>query len=106
MPRKAQDLFESLKTKAATFGRELTEKAFILLYAFQDERTPAWARATILAALAYLIMPLDACPDPIPVAGLADDLTALLGAVATISGIIEPDHIRRARATSREIFGV
>ena len=100
-----QDVFRFLKRKAAFLGRELTEKALILLFAFQDERTPAWARAAILAALAYLLMPLDACPDPIPIAGLADDMAALIGAAAAIAGNIAPEHIQRARATSSEIFG-
>jgi uncharacterized membrane protein YkvA (DUF1232 family) len=100
-----QTTLDNILAGARFFGRELTERALTLVYAFLDERTPAWARATILAALAYLLSPIDACPDPIPVAGLADDLAALLGAIATIGGAITSDHIARARQTAADLFG-
>ena len=43
---------------------------------------PAPAKLTVLAALTYLLVPLDLIPDFIPAAGFSDDLvavTALLG---------------------------
>lgn len=100
-----QRTLETILASARSFGRGLTEHALVLVYALLDERTPVWARTIILGALAYLLNPFDACPDPIPVAGLADDLTALLGAVATLTGVISPEHFQRARQTASEIFG-
>jgi uncharacterized membrane protein YkvA (DUF1232 family) len=100
-----QHILDSILASARSFGRGLTEHALVLVYALLDERTPSWARAIILGALAYLLNPLDACPDPIPVAGLADDLAALLGAIATLTGVISPEHFQRARQTASEIFG-
>jgi uncharacterized membrane protein YkvA (DUF1232 family) len=47
-----------------------------------DGSTPHQARLTVLAALTYLVLPLDLIPDFIPAAGFSDDmvaLTALLG---------------------------
>ena len=47
-----------------------------------DPQTPAPAKLTVLAALTYLLVPLDLIPDFIPAAGFSDDLvavTALLG---------------------------
>ena len=35
-----------------------------------------------LAALVYILIPVDLSPDPVPVIGLIDDLVALLLAVA------------------------
>ena len=35
-------------------------------------------KAIIIGALGYLISPLDAVPDAIPIAGLSDDLGVLL----------------------------
>jgi uncharacterized membrane protein YkvA (DUF1232 family) len=100
-----EQMFDAISRHAAFFGREIIEKALILIFAFQDERTPPWARAIIVASLAYLLLPLDACPDFLPIAGLSDDIAALLGAATAISGTIRPEHIQRARATSRAIFG-
>ncbi len=98
-------IVQSVTNSARFLGRELTEKALVLIYALCDERTPVWARTVIFGALAYLLNPLDACPDPIPVVGLADDMAALLGAIATITGVISPEHFARARETASGIFG-
>ena len=100
-----QSLIQSITNSARFLGRELTEKALVLIYTFCDDRTPVWARTVILGALAYLLSPIDACPDPIPVAGLADDMATLLGALATLAGVISPEHVARARETASSIFG-
>lgn len=47
---------------------------------------PSWDVACLLAAaLLYLLCPLDAVPDAIPVAGWADDLAVLLYALRVVS---------------------
>jgi len=105
VPMNIDSIIQSVTNSARFLGRELTEKALVLIYALCDERTPAWARTVIFGALAYLLNPLDACPDPIPFVGLADDMAALLGAIATITGVISPEHFARARETASGIFG-
>lgn len=46
----------------------------------------AWkSKATALGALLYLISPLDAIPDPIPVFGLMDDVGVIMAAVANLA---------------------
>ena len=99
-----QSVIQSVINSARFLGRELTEKALVLIYTFCDDRTPIWARTVILGALAYLLSPIDACPDPIPVVGLADDMATLLGALATLAGVISPEHVARARETATSIF--
>ena len=99
-----QSVIQSVINSARFLGRELTEKALVLIYTFCDDRTPVWARTVILGALAYLLSPIDACPDPIPVVGLADDMATLLGALATLAGVISPEHVARARETATSIF--
>ena len=44
----------------------------------RDPRTPIGLKGLLLAALAYLAMPVDLVPDAIPIIGQADDLTVLL----------------------------
>jgi uncharacterized membrane protein YkvA (DUF1232 family) len=44
----------------------------------RDPRTPIGLKGMLLAALAYVALPMDLVPDAIPIAGQADDLTVLL----------------------------
>lgn len=63
-------------------GRGLARPAVECLELLLDGDTPPQVRLTMLAALTYLLVPLDLIPDFIPAAGFSDDLvalTALLG---------------------------
>ncbi|MCP9883236.1 DUF1232 domain-containing protein [Cyanobium sp. Alchichica 3B3-8F6] len=63
-------------------GRTLARPALECLELLLDPQTPASAKLTVLAALTYLLVPLDLIPDFIPAVGFSDDLvalTALLG---------------------------
>lgn len=44
----------------------------------RDPRTPIGLKGMLVAALAYVVMPVDLIPDVIPIIGQADDLTVLL----------------------------
>ena len=63
-------------------GRTIARPALECLELLLDNGTPAQVRMTVLAALTYLLVPVDLIPDFIPAAGFSDDLvaiTALLG---------------------------
>ena len=63
-------------------GRTLARPALECLELLLDPQTPAPAKLTVLAALTYLLVPLDLIPDFIPAARFRDDVvgvTALLG---------------------------
>ncbi len=64
-----------------------------------------WARTTIYGALAYLISPIDAIPDFVPVVGFSDDLAAMAAAIAVVTAYITPEVIRRAKQKMAELFG-
>ena len=67
-------------------GRTLARPALECLELLLDANTPPQVRVTMLAALTYLLMPMDLIPDFIPAAGFSDDLvalTALLGLCTT-----------------------
>lgn len=66
--------------------------------AFVDPNTPAWAKAIIGAALAYVLCPLDAIPDMIPIVGFADDIAVVGGVLAGAAKcFITDDHRNQAR---------
>lgn len=77
--------WEKLVQFARTAGREVIEKALWLYYAAQSPQTPVWAKTVIYGTLGYFIFPLDAIPDPTPIAGYTDDLGVLAAAVAAVS---------------------
>mgnify|MGYP006272279005 CR=1 FL=1 len=58
-------------------GRTLARPALECLELLIDPATPMPVRATMLAALTYLLVPMDLVPDFIPAAGFSDDLVAL-----------------------------
>lgn len=57
----------------------------------------AWkSKAVAIAALLYLISPLDAIPDVIPFAGLADDVAVIIAVVSTLAIELEKYVTRQA----------
>ena len=82
---------------AKAAGREVLETALKLYYSARDEDTPAWAKTTIIGALGYFILPLDAIPDIIAITGYTDDLSVLGLAVASVARHIKPEHKEKAK---------
>ncbi|MBI5272275.1 MAG: DUF1232 domain-containing protein [Burkholderiales bacterium] len=86
-------------------GRETLEKALWLYFAWQRPETPARAKAIIAGALAYLVMPVDAIPDVVPVVGYSDDLMVLMGALAQVAFYINDDVRAQAAQKVEDWFG-
>ena len=100
-----QDFWSKVSRFAKTAGREVIEKCLWLYYAAQAPGTPAWAKSVIYGALAYFVLPLDAIPDVIPVAGFTDDLGALVAAVGAVAMFIDDDVRERAALKLQDWFG-
>jgi len=100
-----KSFWEKIKGFAVKAGKEVIEKALVLYYCLQDPHTPGWARAVILGALGYFIVPLDAVPDLTPITGFVDDLGALAAALAIVALHIKPEHREKARHKMTEWFG-
>ncbi|MEH0070532.1 YkvA family protein [Pannonibacter sp. Pt2-lr] len=62
-----------------------------------DPATPRKVRATLLAALAYFVLPLDVVPDFILGIGFGDDATVLMGAIAMVRAHMRPEHSQAAK---------
>lgn len=100
-----ENFWKKVKKYAKVAGSEVIDKALRLYYAMMDKDTPAWAKSIIVGALAYFILPLDAIPDLIPVAGYADDLGAIAAALAMVSVHIKEEHIAAAKEKVEQWFG-
>lgn len=90
---------------AKTAGAGVLRPAFLLYYVMQRPDTPKWAKAVVIGALAYFIMPLDAIPDVIPVAGFTDDLGVMGGAIGTLAAFIDTAVKERADAKLKGLLG-
>ena len=100
-----QSFWNKLKHYAKSAGKEVVEKALLLYYAAQEEKAPAWAKATIAAALGYFIVPLDAIADLTPAVGYADDLGVLALAIAAVATYINDDVRKKAATRMTAWFG-
>jgi uncharacterized membrane protein YkvA (DUF1232 family) len=97
--------WSKLRTNSADAGRDVIEKALWLYYALENPATPVRAKATIIAALGYFVLLIDAIPDFTPVVGYADDLGVIAAAVATVAMNINADVKAKARAKLKDWFG-
>jgi uncharacterized membrane protein YkvA (DUF1232 family) len=66
-------------------------------YCAFDANTPLKVKGTLIAALAYFILPLDVIPDVILGLGFTDDLAVLMTAMTLIRSHITQVHRDRAR---------
>jgi uncharacterized membrane protein YkvA (DUF1232 family) len=78
-------------------GRAIAQPALECLELLLDGSTPPQVRLTMLAALTYLLLPLDLIPDFLPVAGFSDDLVALTALLGLTGRHLTPDIRARAR---------
>lgn len=65
-------------------------------YCATDPATPLAARATLIGAVAYFVIPLDAIPDVFAFVGLSDDAAVLAAAIAVAGTHILPVHRQKA----------
>lgn len=74
-------------------GRLVARPALECLELLLDPDTPAPVKLTVMAALTYLLVPLDLVPDFIPAAGFSDDLVAIT-TLLTLCGRHRTEAIR------------
>jgi uncharacterized membrane protein YkvA (DUF1232 family) len=66
-------------------------------YCAFDRNTPLQVKATLVAAIAYFVLPTDAIPDVMPVLGFTDDAAVLAAAINLVAAYILPVHRDAAR---------
>ena len=97
--------WQKVKDFAGKIGRGTLTKALELYNVAMSKDTPLWAKAVALGSLGYFILPLDAVPDIIPVAGWADDAAASATAATVLLKNITPAIKDTALAQVAKWFG-
>ena len=92
-----RDFAEKISRIAKRAGAKLVYAALILYYTLQSDKVSTKDQAIIIGALGYMISPLDAIPDAIPIAGLTDDLAVLLYVLKKVWTDIDPEIQEKAK---------
>ena len=74
------------------------DEALAAYYCARDPATPTRAKAVLLAALAYFVLPADLIPDMVAGLGFTDDATVLLTTLQLFGAHIKEGHRTEARA--------
>tara|TARA_Y100000813_G_C23865267_1_gene213080 strand:+ start:99 stop:470 length:372 start_codon:yes stop_codon:yes gene_type:complete len=85
-------------------GRTIAKPALEVLEMAMDPFTPAQVRVSLMAALAYLIMPFDLFPDFMPLVGFSDDFVALTAVLSIWSKHMTPAIRIRAERKLNKLF--
>ena len=93
--RVARGFWPKLKSVApkVPFARE----AVALYYCARDPETPASAKAMIMAALAYFVLPFDVIPDVLAGVGYTDDAAVIAAVLALLGSNLKARHQEAAR---------
>lgn len=101
----SEDKFwKKLKKYAQKAGHSLVYTVLLLYYTLQKPDVPMHAKAIIISALGYFILPLDLLPDIVP-GGYTDDLGALGVALLQVAMYIDQDVKDKAKNKMRDWFG-
>ena len=93
----ASDFVDKISRIAKRAGAKLVYAALILYYTLQSDKVSKTDKALIIGALGYMISPLDAIPDAIPIVGLTDDLGVLVYVLRKVWVNVEPEIQDRAK---------
>lgn len=89
--------------KLRRLAKEMGREALILAFAVRDPATPLPLRLAAVAALAYVISPVDLVPD-LPVIGWVDDLLVVSLGVPFLIRRLPPAVYVRASARAQRVL--
>jgi uncharacterized membrane protein YkvA (DUF1232 family) len=93
--RVTQDFWRKLRRVGGYIP--FAEDAVAAYYCALDRATPLRVRASIMAALAYFVIPADALPDIMPALGFTDDAAVIAATLQLLAAYILPEHREAAR---------
>jgi uncharacterized membrane protein YkvA (DUF1232 family) len=87
------------KLRKVASSLPFAEDLLAAYYCAFDRDTPRHVQMTLIGAIGYFVLPVDAMPDVLPLLGFTDDATVLAGAVRLVVAHITPAHRDAARST-------
>jgi uncharacterized membrane protein YkvA (DUF1232 family) len=72
-------------------------------YCAFDRDTPVYVKSTLIAAIAYFVLPADAIPDMLPVIGFTDDAAVVATALKLVTDHMRPAHRAAAQRKLAEL---
>lgn len=100
-----EGLWEKIQKYAKKAGSSVIYAVLLLYFTMKKEEVPMQAKATIVGALGYFILPFDLIPDVAPGVGYVDDLGVLVAALMTVVMHIDEDIKTQARNKLTDWFG-
>lgn len=98
-------LWQKLRKFARKWGEKLLYPALMLYCLIKSPDVSLRDKALIAGALGYLILPIDAIPDFIPLMGITDDLAAIFMVLKTLDKDLTPEIKRQAREQTDKMLG-
>ncbi len=95
---------EKISRIAKRAGVKLAYASLVLYYTLESDKVSIKDKAIIIGALGYLISPIDAVPDAIPIAGLGDDLAVLIYVLRKVWGEVSEDVMLKAKGKLSKWF--
>ena len=108
-----QDTRDDDETLRRKFWRKLTavaaripfaEDLLAAYYCAFDRATPLAVKATLVGAIAYFVLPVDAIPDVLPILGFTDDAAVLTTALRLVASNVTPEHRTLAQEKLRAMM--
>jgi len=96
-----RNFWRKLRRVAASIP--FAEDLLAAYYCAFDRNTPLQVKATLVGAIAYFVLPVDAIPDVLPVLGFTDDAALLAIAINLVAGHILPVHRDAARTALAQL---
>jgi uncharacterized membrane protein YkvA (DUF1232 family) len=85
------------KTRRVAASIPFAEDLLAAYYCAFDRDTPLPVKMSLIGALAYFVLPIDAIPDVLPVLGFTDDAAVLASTIKLVASHIRPEHRAVAR---------
>lgn len=94
--------WSTIRKAAKSAGVAVLRPAFELYYSMESPDTPAWAKTVAVGALGYLVFPIDAVPDFLPVVGFSDDVLTMAAAIGSLGRYVTIDIKNKAKVKAEE----
>lgn len=88
--------------KLKEWANKLKQQLAVLHLAYQDKRTPWYAKALIVLIIAYALSPIDLIPDFIPVLGYLDDVILLPAGIYLAIQLIPDEVMEDSRKKAKD----